>query len=868
MAGAVKSAGLRSTSGGNGAQDAAAPASRATLSAPSSHLVRAEDEAAGADSHRPNPPPGQEEGRHSHAQLSAGEAQAKAQDQAQAQAEAEAAAEAEAEAAAEAEAEARAKAEAKADAEAEAEDETAAAVKVQSAYRGHRVRALEPLRQLQVVRKVSGSLQELERQLAAAEVREGLRESARERLRMSESVMSLLLQLDSIQRCDPAVREARKSVARAATRLQDAIDALAAPEPSEALPPSPSSSASPAVLSGGSGADIIAPVSTAVPEAGGQTPEAGAAEVAAAGELQLPAQQQLAGEEAAGGGSAEESVPVPGLEGLSASLQSAEGQAKDLADEEGKGGKMMEGEEEEEEEGEGEVKGKGEVRKNRSADFHDEKGEGFASTEVAAAEPEEVVPCDRHMAGPPELTVEGNVHEGANAGDKTFCPSREEELMDGAPVGTGGDASGAAMGAREEDVIIGARSCFDSGAAEEGEVGAPAHEGVGGDGSALGSSGYASAADAAAKQQQQEESAGAGVLERSEGVEQQQWQPQVQQQQCQLAEENERLRRELASEVRRVAHLEAAVSSLAARLGQLEDMYRRHVAGGEKPATRREDDVRPSPQPASRPHDARMDAAADGEERRKGEQPQQQEAGERGSTSEEGSMSEVEQHIMRLLAQHLGLPVKPAGRQREPANCTEEGGKVGVAAGPHKKATKAGVAATAGEGRQGAAAAPATAAAAAAAAGRAKRGSPGGGAVKKGLREGRAPVSSSAMCSPLMYHTPARQVAPAGDAPPCKKLPTPSAALPQISRRLRPRQGVRACSSPFARYGAGSLNAQQQAPYPWYMFAPAAVDGDYCMYGPGSEMHPLWLQQEEDMGHDEDEVEEDGDEEVPSFFMY
>lgn len=97
-----------------------------------------------------------------------------------------------------------------------------AATKIQSTYRAHLIRSL--YRTISAVNSEAGRLQRL---IQMQETVDSLRSSERERLRMNESLMALLLRLDSVPgTIDPAVREARRKVSRRIVGLQEIVDAI------------------------------------------------------------------------------------------------------------------------------------------------------------------------------------------------------------------------------------------------------------------------------------------------------------------------------------------------------------------------------------------------------------------------------------------------------------------------------------------------------------------------------------------------------------------------------------------------------------------------------------------------------------------
>lgn len=96
-------------------------------------------------------------------------------------------------------------------------DRVEAAVKVQKVFRGFLVR-----KNVRVVRRVAAEVDEIEMKIRAEE--EVIRSDGKERLRVSEMLMALLLRLDSVR----GVRDYRKKVIRRVISLQEAVDSIAA----------------------------------------------------------------------------------------------------------------------------------------------------------------------------------------------------------------------------------------------------------------------------------------------------------------------------------------------------------------------------------------------------------------------------------------------------------------------------------------------------------------------------------------------------------------------------------------------------------------------------------------------------------------
>ncbi|KAH0449369.1 hypothetical protein IEQ34_020061 [Dendrobium chrysotoxum] len=97
------------------------------------------------------------------------------------------------------------------------EARVAAAVTIQRAVRGFMVR-----KNARVVHQVAAEVDEMERMLKEEEAK--IRMDARERLRMNEALMALLLRLDTVR----GVREFRKKVIRRVITLQETIDSISA----------------------------------------------------------------------------------------------------------------------------------------------------------------------------------------------------------------------------------------------------------------------------------------------------------------------------------------------------------------------------------------------------------------------------------------------------------------------------------------------------------------------------------------------------------------------------------------------------------------------------------------------------------------
>ncbi|KAG0565325.1 hypothetical protein KC19_8G182000 [Ceratodon purpureus] len=104
------------------------------------------------------------------------------------------------------------------------DSETAARL-IQSVYRGYVVRRCQPLKHLHDIARVKSMLKEY--QVLAAD-KSSLLEKCKDPVewtKLSEGIMSLLLQLDVIQGVDPVVREIRKYTSKEVLKLQSEVDA-------------------------------------------------------------------------------------------------------------------------------------------------------------------------------------------------------------------------------------------------------------------------------------------------------------------------------------------------------------------------------------------------------------------------------------------------------------------------------------------------------------------------------------------------------------------------------------------------------------------------------------------------------------------
>ncbi|XP_073040431.1 uncharacterized protein [Primulina eburnea] len=99
------------------------------------------------------------------------------------------------------------------------------ALRIQKVFRGFFVR-----KSVRKIKEIKAQVDEIEARLLRDEVVEMIRGNEREKLRMSESLMNLLLRLDGIRGIDLGIRVCRKGVTRKAIALQEKIDAICAPD--------------------------------------------------------------------------------------------------------------------------------------------------------------------------------------------------------------------------------------------------------------------------------------------------------------------------------------------------------------------------------------------------------------------------------------------------------------------------------------------------------------------------------------------------------------------------------------------------------------------------------------------------------------
>lgn len=105
--------------------------------------------------------------------------------------------------------------------------EAEAARIIQSAYRGYAVRRWEPLIKLKQVMEVKMKVAELKGNIQAFESSLDIQGFDKWRTVIGETIMSLLLKLDTIQGVHPSIRDLRRSVAKELVGLQEKVDHIA-----------------------------------------------------------------------------------------------------------------------------------------------------------------------------------------------------------------------------------------------------------------------------------------------------------------------------------------------------------------------------------------------------------------------------------------------------------------------------------------------------------------------------------------------------------------------------------------------------------------------------------------------------------------
>lgn len=104
--------------------------------------------------------------------------------------------------------------------------EHAAAALIQSSFRGYLVRRSQPLQHMRKIAEIRSKLREISERISDTSYVQRMRTDMKCRLQITEGLMALLLQLDSIQGVHSDVRTWRKAVTKEVVTLQDKVDAL------------------------------------------------------------------------------------------------------------------------------------------------------------------------------------------------------------------------------------------------------------------------------------------------------------------------------------------------------------------------------------------------------------------------------------------------------------------------------------------------------------------------------------------------------------------------------------------------------------------------------------------------------------------
>ncbi|KAF7826115.1 BAG family molecular chaperone regulator 6 [Senna tora] len=101
-----------------------------------------------------------------------------------------------------------------------------AAVLIQAAYRGFQVRKWELPKKLKQIAEVSKHVADVKHSIQTLESSFDFQNDERQRVTIGETIMRLLLKLDTIQGLHPSFREMRKSLAKELTSLQEKLDSI------------------------------------------------------------------------------------------------------------------------------------------------------------------------------------------------------------------------------------------------------------------------------------------------------------------------------------------------------------------------------------------------------------------------------------------------------------------------------------------------------------------------------------------------------------------------------------------------------------------------------------------------------------------
>ncbi|KAJ7962501.1 BAG family molecular chaperone regulator 6 [Quillaja saponaria] len=108
-----------------------------------------------------------------------------------------------------------------------------AAILIQSAYRGFEVRRWEPLKKLKQIAEVQEQAMDVRNCIQALDVGDEIQTDDKKKVIIGETIMRLLLKLDTIQGLHPSLRVIRKSLARELVSLQEKLDSIIAKKSNE-----------------------------------------------------------------------------------------------------------------------------------------------------------------------------------------------------------------------------------------------------------------------------------------------------------------------------------------------------------------------------------------------------------------------------------------------------------------------------------------------------------------------------------------------------------------------------------------------------------------------------------------------------------
>ncbi|KAJ1381409.1 IQ motif, EF-hand binding site [Sesbania bispinosa] len=110
-----------------------------------------------------------------------------------------------------------------------------AAVLIQAAYRGYQVRKWEPLKKIKQIAEVSKEVTDIRGHIQVLEDSSDLQNDDKQKIAIGETIIRLLLKLDTIQGLHPSFREIRKSLARELVTLQERLDSIMAKKPQQQM---------------------------------------------------------------------------------------------------------------------------------------------------------------------------------------------------------------------------------------------------------------------------------------------------------------------------------------------------------------------------------------------------------------------------------------------------------------------------------------------------------------------------------------------------------------------------------------------------------------------------------------------------------